>query len=150
MSMDDDAAKTLGKPVLATAVVSPKGQGRRIMAAGALRQAAGLAGAMVGEKLAKPRGNTPGGFTGGYMVMALTADDLAFFQMKRGLLKNGAGELLETVPRAEVEAMEFGGGKLTTELTVQLTDGTSWALEVPRANKGGAEKIVKLFTPPAS
>ena len=116
------------------------------MTAGAVRQAAGLAGMLAHDAVAaKSRPDAPGGFTGGYIVMALTADSVAFLTMKRGLLRNSVGELLDRVDRAEVSALTFGSGLTTVPLTVSLTDGTVWELEVPRANKRSAEKLVAAF-----
>ncbi len=79
------------------------------------------------------------------MIAALSPTKLAFFKMKRGLMKNGCGELLETLERAEVASWTWGGGALTAALTVSLTDGTSWELEVPRASKGAAERLGKAL-----
>ncbi len=146
MGLDSKAAQVLGADVSHTAVVSPKGQGKRLMTAGAVRQAAGLAGMLAHDAVAaKSRPDAPGGFTGGYIVMALTADSVAFLTMKRGLLRNSVGELLDRVDRAEVSALTFGSGLTTVPLTVSLTDGTVWELEVPRANKRSAEKLVAAF-----
>ena len=146
MGMEARAAKMLGVDVTHAAVVSPKGQGKRLMTAGAARQAAGLAGMLAHDAVAsKDRPDAPGGFTGGYIVMALTADSVAFFTMKRGIFRNSLGELLERVSRAEVAGFTFGSGMTTVPLTISLADGTAWELEVPRANKRSAEKLVAAF-----
>lgn len=147
MSWEDDASQAMGEPVSHAAVVSPKGQGKKLMAAGAMRQVAGVAGAIAGEKMAGKRPpSTPGGFEGGYMIMALGRQNVAFFEAKNGLLKKKLGKLLATHPRAEVTSMEMGGGTLTKEVTLELADGTNYPLEVPRANAGGVEKLIKALT----
>ena len=140
--MESDAAAKLGEAVELTTVVSPHGQGKTLMTAGVIRQVAGVAGALaVTHRSAKERPDTPGGFKGGYMVLALGATKVGFFSMKRGLLKNTAGELIEELPREAITGFELGGGTLTSPLKVTLDDGTVWDLEVPRAQKGKTEKI---------
>ena len=142
MSMESTAAEAMGEAVSMTTVVSPKGQGKTMMAAGMARQVSGLTGSLGVEQLARSkRTDTPGGYKGGYMVLALGETKLGFFEMKRGLLSNKAGQLLEEVARAEVLTFELGGGTLTSALTVALEDGTSWELEVPRAHKGKTERM---------
>jgi hypothetical protein len=61
------------------------------------------------------------------------------------MLKNSVGRLLVAHPRASVRKFTVGGGTLTSEVEVELDDGTNYALEVPRAQKGGAEKLAKAL-----
>lgn len=143
MGMESKVADILGTPVIQAAVVSPRGHGKKVITAGAAGQVAGVAGTLAAAQMtARGRAQMPGGFSGGYMVMALTDYRLAFFMMKRGLLKNGVGDHLETVALAEIASASIGGGLATVPLTITFTDGSSWELEVPRANKGAAEKVV--------
>lgn len=144
MGMESQATELLGEAVSRTAVVSPKGQGKKFMTAGVAGQLAGVAGAMMADaKAGKRPPTTPGDFSGGYMVIGLGETQIAFFEMKRGLMKNGVGKLLVAHPRESVTRFDIGGGTLTAVVTVELADGTNYLLEVPRAQKGGAEKLAK-------
>jgi hypothetical protein len=136
--MESQASEKLNEAVTMTAVVSSKGTGKKTMLTAGV---GGVAGQLLGEKLGNKNVPTSPGGIAGYMVMALSDASLAFFKMKRGLLKNSAGDLLVSVPRGSVSAFTFGGGALTSGLNIELNDGTVWALEVPRAGKGKAERI---------
>lgn len=59
--MKEQAAAALGEPVIETAVVSPKGQGRRMMTAGVARELGGVLGAGAAGAAMKARSDTPGG-----------------------------------------------------------------------------------------
>ncbi len=146
MGMEEKAAELMGEVVSHAAVVSPKGQGKKIITAGAAMQAAGVVGGMIAEaKAGKRPASTPGGHGGGYMIMALGEENVAFFEAKSGLIGRKPGKLLVSHPRADLVSMEMGGGTLTKELTVEFADGTNYPLEVPRANAGGVEKLIKAW-----
>lgn len=145
MGMEEKVGELMGEAVSHTAIVSPKGQGGKIMLKGAATQAAGVIGAMVADSKTKRPPSAPGGHQGGYMVMALGERNIAFFEAKSGLIGRKAGKLLVTHPRSDVVSMELGGGTLTKELTVEFADGTNYPLEVPRANVGGAEKLIQAW-----
>jgi hypothetical protein len=139
MGMVEQTAKVLGEPVELTGIISPKGQGKRMMTVGVL---GGVAGQLAADKIGNKKApSLPGGQRSGYMVVALSPTKLAFFKMKRNLIRSSAGDLLEARPRDTVTRFELGGGALTSQLAVEFEDGTNYELEVPRAHKGKAEKI---------
>lgn len=139
MGMESQAATQMGENVTHTAIVSHKGMGKAMFAAGMARQLTGVSGAIATERVMS-RKSDPGALQG-YMVMALGETKLGFLKMKRGLIKNSAGDLLAEFDRADVTGFDLGGGVMTAALDITLADGTVLNLEVPKASKGGAAKL---------
>lgn len=141
--MEKVAAQMLGEPVFAGAVMQTAGTGGATMMGAGSGAVGGALGQMAGQalagKLGKP-GTLPGSYKG-LVYVAATDTRIAVFSVKRGLLKNSVKELLVTHPRAELAALEIGGGALVSGVTLSLTDGTTYALEVARALKGKAQKF---------
>jgi hypothetical protein len=79
----------------------------------------------------------------GYMILAAGPTKIGFFVMKRGLISNGIGNLLAEHPREDIAKLEVGSGLATAGVALEFKDGSSYALEVPRASKGKLEKLQK-------
>ncbi len=137
MSMESKVAAKTNESISLAVVVSSKGMGKKMM------MTAGVAGQAIASATMNKKAPTSPGEHSGYIVMALGPSKLSFFKMKRGLLSNSPGDLLVEVPRESVTNYAIGGGALTSELTIELNDGTVWALEVPKVGKGKAEKLRK-------
>lgn len=142
--MEDAAAAQMGEPVLAGADIATPGVIVRAGVSAGIGGAIGVGIAMGAERLARGAqikdATTPEGYKG-LMCIAAGPTKLAFFEYKRGLLRNSGGRLLVAVPRSSVAAFEFGCGTLATMFSVLLCDGTHYALEVARARKGKAETV---------
>jgi hypothetical protein len=146
-----DASGVLGSQQIAGARVNPKGFAKKTITASGAKHA-GLVGAAVTARAgykaqqeqaaAAAESETPK-FKLAYL--ALTADELALVRLKAGMVGTKLGEVLLRVPRADVASVEMGGG-FSSELTVTLSDGGSWLLEVPRVSKKDAEKLVSELT----
>lgn len=137
MGIEQKASEQLGESVLATAIVSSKGTGKRAMAFGAL---GGAAGAALANRRSGSAAETVAGHKG-HMVLALTPTRLGVFKQGKGMLVAGCGDLLESLPREEIAGVEVGGGLLTSPVAIRLTDGSAIELEVPRLQKGKVKKL---------
>jgi hypothetical protein len=137
MGIEQKASEQLGEPVLATAIVSSKGTGKRAMAFGAL---GGAAGAALANRRAGTAAETLAGHKG-HMVLALTPTRLGVFKQGKGMLVAGCGDLIESLPREEIAGVELGGGLLTSPVAIRLKDGSAIELEVPRLQKGKVKKL---------
>lgn len=147
--MDKKAAELMGEPVVAGSTIQTAGTGGATMTAGVGGALGGALGGAIASSVAGSR-QKPGTLDHkGLMYMAAGPQSFALFSVKRGLLKNSIKEMLVKVPRSSVQAIDLGGGMLVSGLSVMLSDGTTYALEVPRAMKGKAQKVVKEmgFTP---
>jgi len=143
MSMKSKVAAKTNESISLAVVVSSKGMGKKMMMTAGVAGVAGMAGQAIASATMNKKAPTSPGEHSGYIVMALGPSKLSFFKMKRGLLSNSPGDLLVEVPRESVTNYAIGGGALTSELTIELNDGTVWALEVPKVGKGKAEKLRK-------
>ncbi len=150
--MEKPAAERLGEPVVCAALLQTAGTGRRV----GMQAFAGQAGGVIGSAAAAAVGVLAGGATaaasvealGGYqglMFTALTPTRLGFFAVKQGLLRPSLKDTLAVIPREQVAALVLGGGALTVEVTLTLTDGTTVPLEAPRAHKGKAERLARTL-----
>jgi hypothetical protein len=147
--VEKQAGEQLGETVVAGSLISTSGTGKAMgmnqlgsQLAGVVGAAAGAAVSMAGSRTQTI--TTPGGYQG-LMYLAVGATNVGFFKVKQGFVGPSLKELLLVVPRASIEQFEMSGGKLTCPLTVALSDGTVFPLEVPRAYKGKVEKIGEML-----
>lgn len=132
--MDKKASEILGEEVIA---------GVALEAQKAVKSAVG---GIVGDLLAGgevEEASLPGGHEGIHYV-AVGPTKLAFFSIKRGLLKNSLGELLVEHPRSDVQAMEIESGVMPAAHFV-LRDGTHYVLVCPRIQLGKLKKVQELL-----
>ncbi len=144
--MEKQASAALGEQVVAGALVSSAGTGKAM----GLRSFGAQLGGAIGSGIAQaaggpPKVTSPGGYQG-VMYMAVGPTKVGFFGTKQGLIGRSLKDLLLTVSRGSITTFEMHGGALTCPLAVALDDGTVFALEVPRAEKGKTEKIGALLT----
>jgi hypothetical protein len=127
-----DASSALGAPEVAGAWVNPTGKARRTVDAVAF----GQYGAS-GERTAE----TP--TFGGFGYLALSATELALVKGKQGLVGlKLTGDVVAKVPRTEVASIELGDGKIAAPLTIAFAAGGQWDLEVARAHRRAAERVI--------
>jgi len=135
--MEKNAAAVMGEPVIAGALVLPKGFSKKNaigMGVG------GVIGAAVATAMGSGAATTPGGHHG-RLFIALSPTKLAFFEAKSGLLKVKLGRLLHEAPRSSVTAFDAGGGALVAPLHIVLADGAVYELETPRASRKRIARI---------
>jgi hypothetical protein len=77
--------------------------------------------------------------------LAVTENELALIKLKSGVVRVFLDEVVERIPRTEVESAELGGG-VAPPLTIIFSDGSSWELEVPRPSKAHAKSVVDVLT----
>ena len=138
----------IGEEILAACAVIPAGLilDTGISAAGAIGGGAGIVGAA--ERVAERQKDrvTPGGHNGD-IYAAVGPTQLAFFEMKRGLLRKSVGKLLEKTPRKDVASCTFEPSKMgASNLTVELSDGTVFALQVARVNRSKGEALYNVIS----
>ncbi len=141
--MEKQATQMLGEQVTAGAVLQTAGTGGATAIGAGSAAIGGALGRVAGEALAG-RMAKPGSFPNNYkglLYVAATETRIAIFSAKRGLLKNSVKELLVTHPRTAITSLEIGGGALVSGVTLALSDGTTYAMEAPRAVKGKAQKL---------
>ena len=141
-----DASKALGAPEIAGAWIERKGFAKKEMNAIASAEIGGMLGAAVGTGLSgkatpKPTAETPS--FGAYAYLALSANDLVLVKAKQGLtgLKL-TDDVIASVPRSAVASVELGQGKVSSPFTITFSDGGTWELEVARARRRGAERVI--------
>jgi hypothetical protein len=80
---------------------------------------------------------------GAFAYVAVSATELVLVRAKQGLtgLKM-TDDVVGRVPRSDVASIDLGPGTLASPLTITLSNGHQWALEVARANRGKAEQVV--------
>jgi hypothetical protein len=52
------------------------------------------------------------------------------------------GDVVAKVPRNEVASIELGEGKIAAPLTIAFAGGGQWDLEVARAHRRAAERVI--------
>ncbi len=141
-----DASKALGAPEIAGAWIERKGFAKREMRAIASAEVGGMLGTAAGAGLSakgtpRPTADTPS--FGAYGYLALSANDLVLVKAKQGLtgLKL-TDDVIASVPRSAVASAELGQGKVSSPLTISFSDGGAWELEVARARRRGAERLI--------
>jgi hypothetical protein len=125
--MGHDASQLLGAQQLAGALVNRRGHGWQHAA-----RRTGLAGVAIGyaaeQRSRRYTTQTPQ-FSRTAFV-AVTDREVALIKYGPGGRNGKAGEVLARVARSEVASAAVSRGVLRTNLTINFTDGGSWAFEV--------------------
>ncbi len=77
---------------------------------------------------------------GGIYYVAVGPSKLAFFSVKRGLIKNSLGELIVEYPRSDLQSLDIKKGIMPKAHFV-FKDGTGFVLMCARALKGKLKKV---------
>ena len=94
-----------------------------------------------GKGTPKPTAETPS--FGAYGYLALSANDLVVVKAKQALTgMKLTDDVIASVPRSAVASAELGQGKVSSPFTITFSDGGSWELEVARARRRGAERLI--------
>jgi hypothetical protein len=140
-----DASSVLGAPEVAGAWVNRRGKAERTMGTVAGAEIGGAVGAVVGAGISgrapQPKPDTPP--IGAFAYLAASATDIVLVKGKQGLMKlKMTDEVVAKIPRTDVLSIELGEGKLAAPLTITFGNGGHWDLEVARAHRGAAERLV--------
>jgi hypothetical protein len=141
-----DASSALGAPEIVGAWVNRQGKARRTMSTVSGAEIGGVVGSVVGAGISRggsppPTAETPA--FGAFAYLALSAGELVLVKGKQGLTKlKMTDEVVARVPRSEVASVDLEPGKLASPLTITFSGGGQWQLEVARAHRGAAERVV--------
>jgi hypothetical protein len=141
-----DASQILGSPQLAGVKVNSRGAARSKVAGSAGIGVGGILGGAISatagtraeRRQAQVASETPN--FGRVAYLAVTEYELALIKLK-GLVTFTLDEVITRIPRSDVASAELGGG-LAASLTIKLSNGDSWQLEVPRPSKKHAQAVV--------
>lgn len=141
----------LSEPVIGSCLVTPKGGAAGAFAGAVLGGAAGSAGRAAADTAAAAhgRGKSPIDGTASLGMLALTAREVVLVNGRRGMLRAVATGLAARAPRTEVREAVLGSGKLTAPLLLTWADGSSWELDVPRAESRKARSLLDQIAPAA-
>jgi hypothetical protein len=138
--MANDASKVLGTTQIIGVVVHPRNTARTALG-GAL---GGIAGAVIAAKTQVAKAQTPN--FGGAALLAVTDDDIALVRMRQGLTGFKLTDKVVTrLPHSSVASAELGKGALASPLTITMTDGAAWILEVAMVEVRRAKLLVDLL-----
>lgn len=145
-----DASQLLGAPQLAGVKVSPKGFTMSVASRNAGAGVGGALGAVIGSTastMADRRQGKTGSETpdfGRAAYLAVTDRELALIKLKSGLATFKLDELIERVPRSDVESAEIREG-IAPSLTITFANGGSWRLEFGRVSKKDARSVIRAL-----
>ena len=157
-----DATAALGSAALAGVKVNPLGMAARLAGGAGGTPGPGVLGEVisagvnaaltmrdqrrVAEVTAQPEVVTPK--FGRLAYLAASATELALIEVQTyKAVRLRLGTVIASVPRADVASAVLGRGRrmLSPPLTITFTNGTQWALEVPRPSKRHANELVRAL-----
>ena len=136
-----DASKVLGADQIVGAIVNPRNTAKM-----AISGAAGvIAGSAMLKNMKVDRAGTPD--IGRVALLALTEDDLALVKVRQGLTGfKVTDQVVARVPHSSIASTELGKSTLgAPPLTITLTDGTTWNLEVAKIDTKRAKMLIELL-----
>jgi hypothetical protein len=135
-----DASKVLGAAQIVGAIVNPRNTATTTVS-GHL----GIAGAAMLRNMDVDKAGTPD--IGRVALLALTEDDLALVKVRQGLTGfRVTDKVVARVPHSSIASTELGKSTLgAPPLTIVLTDGTSWKLEVAKIGTKRARRLIELL-----
>jgi hypothetical protein len=143
--MAGDGSKGLSEPELVGTLVSPRGLTKKMTMRAAGGQIGGLAGTLAANLATgdASQGAPDVPVFGRIGYLAASENELALTETTSlGWKPRSKGEALARVPRAELESLELGGGKVVSHLTLHFSNGVVWDFEIARAHKKGAKEFV--------
>jgi hypothetical protein len=126
---------------IAGTFVEPRGMIRSVVAGVAGSELGGALGGAVAAAATGSPDSSPLA-AGQIAYLAVLPDELVLFRAKRGALRpKQTTERLAAAPRAHVRSATLDRGRLAGVLTVDFSDGTTWAFDVPKVHLTGAAAI---------
>jgi len=142
--MSAEAARALGAPEIAGALVNPKGMTKKMTAKVAGHVVGGAAAAMaVGLKMGGPYDGVPDVPDFGRVGYVTCSDaEVALLKTKTGAFKmKVTDEVLARAPRSAIASVEFDKGKILSHLRIGFDGGRLWEFDIPKAGAKSAEKL---------
>lgn len=131
--MKEQAQQLLGTPVLAGSFVLGRGM--------SVRKGIGAASAALGVRT----GTTADVELGAVGYLAVTADEIAIFAGKQGLLKPKITGLVARLPRGSLRELRLERATMLVSGTISFDDGRGWSFEVPRARAAQIDAVAALL-----
>ena len=136
-----DASKALGAEQLGSAIVNPRNTAK-MTASGAVGV---IAGSAMLKNMKVDKAGTPD--IGRVALLALTEDDIALVKVRQGLTGfKVTDEVVARVPHSSIASIELGKSTLgAPPLTITLTGGTTWNLEVAKVDTKRARRLIEFL-----
>jgi hypothetical protein len=142
--MSAEAARALGAPEIAGAMVNPKGMTKKMTAKVAGQVVGGAAAAFaVGMKMGGPYDGVPAVPDFGRVGYVTCSEaEIALLKTKTGALKmKVTDEVLARAPRSAITSVELDKGKMLSHLRIGFAGDVLWEFDIPKAGLKGAERL---------
>jgi hypothetical protein len=142
--MSAEAARALGAPEIAGAMVNPKGLTKKMTAKVAGHVVGGAAAAIaVGLKMGGPYDGVPDVPDFGRVgYVTCSEGDIALLKTKTGALKmKVTEEVLARASRSAITSVEFDKGKMLSHLRIGFAGDVLWEFDIPKAGAKAAERL---------
>ncbi|HTU94637.1 MAG TPA: hypothetical protein VMF14_02285 [Solirubrobacteraceae bacterium] len=137
--MAAEGTAALGSPVIAGAMVNPRGFGKKATV-GAI---GGVVGAVAATAVASRSSVSDVPAFGRVGYLAASETEVALIKTKSGAIKmKVTDEVLVRAPRSELQSVELKDGKLLSSVRLQFVTGTVWEFDVPKIGKKSAKELV--------
>ena len=142
--MSGEAARALGAPEIAGAMVNPKGMAKKMTAKVAGNVVGGAAGAFaVGLRIGGVYDGVPDvpdfGRVG-YVTCSET--EIALLRTKTGALRmKVTDEVLARAPRSAITTVVLDRGRVLSHLRIGFAGDVLWEFDIPKAALKGAERL---------
>lgn len=135
-----DASKALGAAQIIGAIIAPRNTARMTVSG----SVGVIAGTAMLRNMNVDKADTPD--IGRVGLLALTEDDIALVKVRQGFPGfKVTDEVVARVPHSSIASAELGKSTLASPLTITLTDGTTWNLEVLKAHTKRAKVLLELL-----
>lgn len=141
-----NADKYISEPIERSCLVMPRSAAKGIFAGAIAGEAVGSAARATSDMIVASRDQDDSPLqtgTASLGMLALTADEVVLLNGRRGMVKPVATGLAGRSARQGIVAVELGSGKLTAPLRLSWADGSTWEVDVPRAELKRARALVE-------
>lgn len=138
--------KYISAPIEGSCLVMPRSAAKGIFAGAIAGEALGSAARAASDTVAASRDKQASPLqtgTASLGMLALTADEVVLLDGRRGMIKPVATGLAGRAARDGIVAAELGSGKMTAPLRLAWADGSTWEVDVPRAEQKRARALVE-------
>lgn len=139
------ANKYISEPIEGSCLVMPRSAAKGIFAGAIAGEALGSAARAASDTATASRDKQASPLQSGTAslgMLALTAGEVVLLDGRRGMIKPVATGLAGRAGREGIVAAELGSGKMTAPLRLAWADGSTWEVDVPRAEQKRARALV--------
>lgn len=141
-----NADKYISEPIEGSCLVMPSSAAKGIFAGAVAGAVVGSAARAASDTVTASRDKQASPLqtgTASLGMLALTADEVVLLNGRRGMIKPVATGLAGRASRGGIVDAELGSGKLTAPLRLAWADGSTWVVDVPRAEQKRARALVE-------